>query len=131
MSLCRGHYDEHLEEQRLQSEAVYLLHHGTLNDRSIQHQELAEEFRKLQVWWHRACDAVNFEREDPILRNEAKYAINWCVSLAVVIIREEQAFRGGDTRPNTWDPTRNWVWERFKNLEEGLMSNGVIRPPNK
>ena len=131
MVLCRSHYEKQTEKLRCQSEAIYLLHHNTLNDRSLLHQELTEEFRKLQRWWHRACEAMNFQREGPILRDEATYALDWCVSLAVVMIRKENAFRGGDKRLDAWDPTRASVWERFKNLEKGLMSNGVIRPPYK
>jgi len=124
---CQKHYDEHIEAERCQSEAINVLHFGTLEGKSFQNKELADEFRRLQVWCYRACDSITLQREDPILRDEAEFASSWCISLAQIIIREEKASRLGDNRPFVWDNRRDWVWERFKNLEAGLASNGVAR----
>jgi len=131
MGLCHEHYAEHVEAQMCCDEAIRVLHHGILDGQTIQKTELAEEFRKLQEWWRRACDSINFQRKDPILRDEAKYASEWCISLAQVIIKEERLFRNGNVRPPPWNFIRDSVWDRFKNLEEGLMSNGVARPKDR
>ncbi len=131
MGLCRPHYEEHAREEAQRDEAVQALHRSVIDGLPIQQPELREEFLKLQKWWTRACTVRNFGGEDPILKDEAEYALEWCISLAKVIITEEKKFRSGDTRKPEWNYTRDWVWDRFKNLEAGLMSNGVERRKEK
>jgi len=129
--LCDEHYAEHLEEKRQHDEAVYVLHHGLLENQPFQKEAVAEEFRRIRKWWDRACDSVNYGREDEILRDEAQYALDWCISLTRQIIQEEIAFRQGNDYSLPWNNTRDWVWERFANLESGLMSNGRPRPQTR
>jgi hypothetical protein len=129
--LCKKHLDEHYEKEKRRDEAVRFLHTGMLDDQTIQNAELKDEVRRLKVWWSRACDAIICQVENTILKDEAEYAITWCVNLAIVIIKEEKAYRGGDQSPPPWNPLREQLWERFKNLEAGLRSNGVPRPKAK
>ena len=131
LGLCEEHYAEHLEDRRLHDEAVHVLHHGLLENQPFQKQAIAEEYNRIRKWWDRACDAVNYEREDEILRDEAKYAVEWCISLTRQLIQEELAHRKGDDSQQPWNDTREWVWERFANLEAGLMSNGRQRATEK
>ena len=127
MGFCRQHYEEYAEDAKLRDEAVQALHRGTLDNDLFKKIELSDEFSRLQKWWFRTCDSLNYSRKDPILGDEAEYSKEWCISLAKVIIREERAYRGGDLNKQEWDSTRDWVWERFRNLEAGLMSNGISR----
>lgn len=91
----------------------------------LENEELRDELLRLITWWHRACNAVNYGRKDPVLRNEAEYAVEWCIALAQEISDAELAFRNGESPSPALAVTRVWVWDRFRNLEEGLVSNGI------
>jgi hypothetical protein len=67
-------------------------------------------------------------RKDEVLSDEAEYAIEWCIALAKEIVDAEIAFRKGTPSSYSLESTREWVWERFHNLEKGIMSNGIKRP---
>lgn len=82
----------------------------------------------IRKWWFKACDAINYGRSDPILRDEAEYAAQWCISLAREIVIAERAYKAGEAPSHMLEHTLEWVGERFGNLEKGLMSNGVARP---
>jgi hypothetical protein len=127
MGLCEKHLAEKNENEIRRDEAIRTLHSGLLEGEVFQRGELREEFLKLQEWWFRACDAINYRREDPALKDEAEYAATWCESLAELIIQDERAHRKGDHHPPPWNFMREHLWGRFKNLEAGLMSNGVPR----
>ena len=124
---CLEHYAEFKQQRKNRGEAVQTLHSGIVKGQLFQKAELKDEFEKIQRWWHRACDSVNYKKEDPILKDEAQYATEWCIALTLELIQEEKAFRAGDTLQTSSNFTRDWVWLRFKNLESGLMSNGVSR----
>lgn len=124
---CSEHHAELVEERDRRDEAVRVLHRGLVDDRGFEKAELREEFIRIQKWWHRACDATNYHREDPVLRDEASFALNWCISLAILLIREERSHRCDPCAQQPYDNAREWVWDRFRNLEAGLMSNGVPR----
>jgi len=59
--------------------------------------------------------------------DEAEYATEWCIALAIEIVDAELALRDGRAVSNSLADTRAWVWERFNNLEAGLNSNGRPR----
>lgn len=131
MRLCNKHLDEHYEKEKRRDEAVRFLHTGMLDDQTIQNVKLNDEFRRLKVWWSRACDAINCQVEDTILKDETGDAFKWCKSLAELIIQDEKAYRSGRPNPAPWNSNREDLWERFKNLEAGLMSSGDTRPKAK
>lgn len=124
--LCEKHLAAKHQKEIRRDEAIRVLHSGVLEGESFQNSELRKEFTKLQEWWFRACDAVNFRREDPILKDEAQYAIAWCGSLAELIIDDEKADRKCAPRP-AWNCLREQLWGRFTNLEAGLRSNGLAK----
>lgn len=125
--LCREHNDERIHKNRRRDAALNALHTGAVEGRLPDDPELREELQRLRTWWERACFSINHQRENEILKDEAPYAIEWCISLAVEIVAAETAIRQGNNIPHTLQATRGWVWERFSNLEKGLMSNGVER----
>ena len=125
--LCKEHSDDRALKERRRDAALNALHMGEVEGRLPDDPELREELLRLQTWWGRACDSVNHERENELLKDEAPYAIEWCISLAAEIVVAEIAIRQRNDVPYTLQATRYWVWERFSNLEKGLMSNGVER----
>ena len=60
-------------------------------------------------------------------RDEADYAAEWCIALAQEIVEAERAVIAGKSIPVSFTLTGEWVWERFRNLEAGLRSNGASR----
>lgn len=127
--LCKKHYEKKLAEENLRDSALEALHKGTIDGVLPEGRELCDELIRLREWWFKACYAVNYEIEDEILLDEAQYAIEWCISLAKEIVTAEIAFRNGQAFPASLECTREWVWDRFHNLEMGLKSNGVERCP--
>ena len=125
--LCKEHYEEKAEKERRRDGAVNALHTATIADRLPENLELRDELFRLRNWWDRACNAVNYNRRDEVLGDEAEYAIEWCIALAQEIVDAEIAFRAGNRPSSSLGATREWVWDRFRNLESGLMSNGVKR----
>jgi hypothetical protein len=128
MGFCQKHYDEHSADERLRDDAVRLLHSSLLDDRQLVSSVLRNELSVVQKWWVLACDATNRHRTDTILKDEAPYALDWCISLAKEIIIADRNTRKGERVGNSLEYTRSWVLDRFSNLESGLMSNGIKRP---
>lgn len=69
----------------------------------------------------------------PFFKDEAESTISCCIALVQELIDAERAIRAGKPFDVTMlNGTRQWVWERFGNLERGPMSNGgVARPERK
>jgi hypothetical protein len=131
--LCKEHYEQEREERALRRAAMEALQTGTINGRRAERPELSEELEKIRKWWFRACSTVNYRLPDSVLGDEAKYAVDWCIDLAEQIVATELAFRrGADTSASVqYEFAKEWVWSRFRNLEAGLMSNGVKRPEER
>lgn len=128
MGLCEEHYQERQRKSKLHDDAVRLLHRSELDDSYLTNPELRDELRRIQKWWYRTCDSLNFRRTDPILGDEAEHAFSWCIAVAEKIVESERAFRNGTPRSsNHLEYTKEWVYDRLCNLEAGLMSNGVPR----
>ncbi len=126
-SLCRQHHEERVREQSCREAAVNALHTMVIDGRIPEDNELREELLRLRQWWDRACRAATSNIKDHLLRDEAEFALEWCIALAKEIVNAEMAFRQGEPSSSSLGATRHWVWERFRNLEAGLKSNGVAR----
>ncbi len=126
--LCKEHYKEEEENERRRNDALETLRHATIEGRLPDHPELRDELLRLRKWWFRACDALNYQRTDDLLFEEAEYAMEWCINLTKEIITAELAFRKNQPMPFSLNIAREEVWSRFSNIEKGLMSNGVKRP---
>ncbi|WP_428608981.1 hypothetical protein [Sedimenticola sp.] len=125
--LCKDHHEERAFQDNRREAAIEALHHCTINGIYLTSPDLRNELEKVRKWWHRACDAVNYRREDEILRDEAEFALEWCISLAQEVVDAEESRREGDENPQPFSFQQTGLWERFENLEKGLMSNGVER----
>jgi hypothetical protein len=126
-NLCKEHYEEDLAKRRLREEALDLLHRFKVDGTALTKPEIREEYSRLERWWDRACRAVNFNRVDAVLQDEAEYAVEWCIAIATSLVEEERLFRQGISHDPMQKVYRDDVWARFSNLEAGLMSNGVAR----
>jgi hypothetical protein len=100
-----------------------------VDGRAIAPGPLHDEFRRLERWWSEICNAVNISRQHRILLDETDAGISWCISMAGYIVDGEKDLRLGRTdNLAVYKYHRQQLWERFENLERGLMSNGVARP---
>ncbi|KAF0190353.1 MAG: hypothetical protein FD165_2777 [Gammaproteobacteria bacterium] len=127
--LCKVHADEDHNKTQRRSTAVDALHYGVIDKALPSNPAYQDDFSRLCRWWNAACDSVNHRIPHKVLRDEAESALGWCIALAQDIIDAERAFRSGATYDSTLlDHQRKLTWERFDNLERGLMSNGVERP---
>jgi hypothetical protein len=126
--LCQKHHEEDSRRSRRRDAAVGALHTLIIDGRLPEGPGLREELLNLRPWWDRACDAVQTNRGSQLMPlDEAEFALEWCISLAQEIVDAELAVRSGRTIENSLGYTREWVWERFKNLEAGRRSNGLAR----
>ena len=129
--LCKKHNEEKRTEEELRSEAVRSLHWSTVDDTLPTNAQVREDLLRIQMWWREVCNTLNYGGKHPILRDEVEYAKEWCVRLAEQLVLFERAARSGKPVGElqfTLEYTRQWVWERFDNLEKGLVSNGARRP---
>ncbi len=130
--LCQRHHDEHTTKERRYSTAVDALHKGLIDGELVRPGPLRDEFNRVRDWWFEVCQAVTASREHPILKDETEYASSWCIGLAESIIDEERELRASaEVDRTSYQYVRKRLWERFENLERGLMSNGIARPEGR
>jgi len=126
--LCKQHHEEDHFEKDKRKNALTLLHENRIDGVFPVTPEVIEELKKLQKWWHVSCCAVNFSQKNTVLQDEASYAVEWCIGIASELVTLERSFLS-DT-PFDVETSRYYresFWERFDNLEKGLMSNGYPR----
>jgi hypothetical protein len=126
--LCEQHHREDQAKARRRNEAVDLLFQGIVDNDALRTAVLREELDRMQRWWERASRELRSPGTDAVFGNEAEFAIEWCIILAQEMVEAERAARNGNSPTSSQlESTRQWVWERFRNLECGLLSNGVPR----
>jgi len=129
---CKKHHIEHSHRAECREKAVHALHTGLVDKCLPGDPDLRNELLRLRKWWDRACHSVQTQHDvDFMPFEEAEYALEWCISLAQEIIEAELGLRTGKTASDSLAATRYWVWDRFKNLENGLHSNGLPRNADK
>lgn len=127
--LCEEHYREDQAKSRRDMEARELLFRSVVDNEPLQNIALQEELGRLQRWWERASRELRSPGAEAVFGGEAEFAIEWCINLAAVMVEEERAARSGTLETSLEEQsTRQWVWERFRNLGLGMMSNGLPRP---
>jgi hypothetical protein len=130
--LCEKHHEEKSKKERRRNAAIDALHYLTIDGEYLENSSLQEKLLNIKKWWDRACISVNHRITDNILLDEANYALEWCIALAQEIVDAELAYRKNKDVPENLQyvlqHTEDMVLDRFKNLEAGLMSNGVARP---
>jgi hypothetical protein len=130
--LCKCHHEEAEIRRRRHDEAVKVLWHGIIDEKVFTSGPLRDEFHRVRDWWFRTCDAMRADREDPILKDETQFGMDWCVAITQELVDAERDLRAGgvgDTEFRQY--IRRETWLRFESLEKGLMSNGVARPERR
>lgn len=127
--LCESHAEEARIKAQRNEDALEALHFGVIDGKLPTDSTIREDLNRLGARWRDACHSINYRIQNGVLKDEAEAATSWCISLAQELIDAERATRVGRAfDPTMLNYTRQWVWERFSNLERGLMSNGVERP---
>jgi len=128
LGLCEKHYTEKQIKEDKEKNAIQTLHFGLINETEITDKNLKEELALLRKWWDCVGKVLMMNKGTKVMPlDEALFAQSWCISLAQEIIDAELATRKGERFSQSLDITREWVWDRFKNLEAGLRSNGTKR----
>lgn len=126
--LCEEHYKEDKIKKDRRDSAIRALHSYTINDTLPTNENLQMEFEQLCEWWHRVCTALNTNVGTTLMPlNEVLDAKEWCIILAQKIIDDELDYQSGKQKKNSFDLNREQLWNKFKNLEKGLTSNGLQR----
>ncbi len=124
---CTEHYEQHRQKLQDREDAIEALNNVKVDGSNPTGPSLQERLFDIRKWWFRACDSLAYRSPDSVLRDEAEYAQEWCITLAKEIVKAERAFRLGKGPDFLLEHTSNLVYERFRNLENGFMSNGVPR----
>jgi len=126
--LCATHYNEHEERARLRDTAVSTLHSGLIDGDMVGDESLRHGLDALCRKWQTACFVVQMEQGTaPMPLDEADFAVEWCITLAEDIVKAQRQLSNGMPAAQLHLPNHDWVWERFRNLEAGLRSNGTPR----
>jgi hypothetical protein len=124
---CKKHHEEKLLKDKNEQEAKKAIFYLEVDDKEVTNSDLKADLQRLNNWWNRATLALRTNTSDDILDDETEASLAWCVSLAEEIVKAERRIRNGESIESSLNITRNWVWERFNNLEKGLRSNGTKR----
>ena len=128
---CKQHHEERAAREASRDAAIRTLETGAIDGRLPDDLELREELMRIRERFVRArmvCMTQRGSKDMPL--DEAEYAFEWCVSLAEAIREAELAHRLGSRDRGSLEYVRQWVWDRFRNLEAGLRSNGLPRSPS-
>jgi hypothetical protein len=117
---CVAHYQEDLENRRQETVAINTLHSqsGAI---TIKNRELSEELSRLKGLWDIACHAANSNIKNTVLKDQAPYAVEWCISLAKELILADRALIEGRAVSGSLEYTRNSVWSRFAEIDSQLV----------
>jgi hypothetical protein len=127
LGLCKEHYEQYIRDKNLQEEAIEALHKAHIDGALPTNPAIREQLFEIRKWWLKACDALNHNRTDDVLCDETEYALDWCISLAKEIIAAERALNSGQQPSHLLEQTSKQVYQKFSNLEKGLMSNSLAR----
>jgi hypothetical protein len=126
--LCDVHEQEEQQIKQRRASARAALDSGAIDGDIPTDLALRDELWRLRRQWYLACQVVRENRGTSLMPvNEAEFATEWCIALAQEIVEAHRALAAGKPMPTSVASTGGWVWERFRNLEAGLRSNGALR----
>ncbi len=119
--LCRKHHEEQKKADELRQNAELLLEKGRIDEEHVSVEWIKVDLQKLQPWWKRICSSLRLENEDKDLGDEAPYAKEWCMALAIEMVKTEKASRAGiPCDQGKAEIVRDRVWRRLESLEAGI-----------
>jgi hypothetical protein len=130
--LCKQHYNESIQKEARRQAGLEALNRTVVDGQIITAGPLREGLYRIQKWWSEVCSADTSGHEHPVLKDDTSCAVDWCIGIAEYIVNEERHLRaGGKGDMSSYKYQRDRLWERFSNLERGLMSNGLVRPEGR
>lgn len=117
--LCRKHHEEQKQADELRQDGQSLLEKGLVDQEHASVKWIKADLQKLQPWWNRISASMNLQNEDKDLKDEAPYAKEWCMALAIEMVKTERASRAGmPCDQGKAEIVRDRVWRRLGGLEE-------------
>lgn len=115
--LCRKHHEEQKQAHELRQDGLSLLEKGRIDNEYVTVKWIKADLQKLQPWWNRI--SVDIKNESNDLGDEAPYAKEWCMALAIAMVKTERASRAGATYDQgKAEIVRDRVWRRLESLVE-------------
>lgn len=84
---CDKHQQVHEAQTAFTEAAVKALHYSQVDGTHVTCEPAQTELARIQVWWRRVCDSLNYRVPDSILRDEAEYAKFWCIRVAEQVVQ--------------------------------------------
>lgn len=126
--LCKKHYEEKQEQEKLVEEASALILKRCLDRKMLTQSTLKHDLEIIADYWRKAARSFQSNCEDDFFRGEEEYALAWCENWAKTIIQFERRYREtGLICQEEYRAEIEHYAERFDNLEKGLTSNGLKR----
>lgn len=115
--LCRKHHEEQKQADELRQDGLSLLEKGRIDEEYISVEWIKADLQKLQPWWNRIGASMNPQNVAKDLGDEAPYAKEWCMALAIEMVKTERAFRTGKpSDQGKAEIVRDRVWRRLESL---------------
>lgn len=114
---CEEHFEAQTKQAHLRTEALNALHSGRIDGALPTNDELHGVLTDIRKWWDRACRSINHKIPDPVLNDQAEYALSWCQSLATEIVLSERNFKNQLPPTDDLEHTKAWVFQRISELE--------------
>lgn len=129
--LCEEHVAEDDQRQRRRERALDVLHWRIQDTVARRSGVFATDWKELRRRWDEVCGVLNHNQGTASLPlDEAWYAMDWCTALAEQFLGAEDDLEKG-IAPTWWlEQERDRVFEKFRHLDAGLMSNGLPRRPD-
>lgn len=125
---CVEHHEERETARVNREDALRLLHRGVIDDGRPELPEHADELKRLWHAWSETCSVTNHQfRSKLVPAEEAEYAVEWCIIIAIAILDAERAAKAGRKPDYMVQENKKHAWRRFDFLEQGLRSNGTPR----
>jgi hypothetical protein len=116
--LCRKHHEAQKQADELRQDGQSLLEKGLVDQEHVAVDWIRTDLPKLRPWWTRISAAMNPQNEDKDLGEEAPYAKEWCMALAMEMVKAERASRSGTPEEQgKAEIVRERVWRRLESLE--------------
>ena len=117
--LCRKHHGQQKQADELRRDGQTLLEKGRIDEEYASVEWIRTDLQELQPWWNRISAAMSLQNEDADLGDEAPYAKEWCMALAIEMVKTERASRTGKPcDQGKAEIVRDRVWRRLASLEE-------------
>jgi hypothetical protein len=97
--------------------AISGLHFGQLGGGSPANVDLSNDLAELSEQWQIVCLVLNTQRQYcGLTPSDAPKVREWCIALAVEIVKAQEALDRGETLPASYQNTRDAIRKGFREL---------------